>query len=57
MTKIHPLSINEICMYLNITRKTFFNWIEMKESTACHLDDFWRFNMKGKLKSVGERRN
>ena len=57
MPKAPPLSVYEICEHLNIDRKTFFNWIEMKESPACHLYDCWRVSMKKNEKALGKEEN
>ena len=40
MLKIPPMPINEICKHLNITRETFFKWLNKEEL----LDEFYIHN-------------
>ncbi len=43
MGNLRPLSIDEVCEYLNIDRDTFYKGIEIKESLDCHFDRFHKF--------------
>ena len=38
MMNVHPLSIDEICEFLNIDRDIFYKFIEIKEFSNYHLD-------------------
>ena len=38
MRNVHPLSIDEICEFLNIDRDIFYKFIEIKEFSNYHLD-------------------
>ena len=38
MRNVHPLSIDEICEFLNIDRDIFYKFIEIKEFSNYHLN-------------------
>ena len=38
MMNVHPLSIDEICEFLNIDRDIFYKFIEIKEFSNYHLN-------------------
>jgi hypothetical protein len=38
MRNVHPLSIDEICEFLNIDRDVFYKFVEVKEFSNHHLD-------------------
>jgi len=43
MVQAGPLSIDEICAYLGISRDTFYKWIETKSLPADRLGRLWKF--------------